>query len=61
MPTTRKAKEITQAEWRQLVNRLARHYFGMSAEEFETALKNGKLDEDRPEVMRVATLLPNGR
>jgi hypothetical protein len=62
VPTrVRKPRELSQDEWRKLVNKLAQHYFSMSADEFATALKAGRLDPDRPEVMRLAMLLPNGR
>jgi hypothetical protein len=57
----RKPRELTPNEWRSLVNRLTRHYFDMSADEFAKAVKAGKLDPDRPDVMRIAALLANGR
>ena len=59
------ARELTREDWRKLVNRLTRHYFGMDADEFSHALKAGEFgnpeDPERPEVMRIAMLLPNGR
>lgn len=46
-----------------MLDRQARQYLGMSGEEFARAWEAGELDQraDRPEVMRVAMLLPLGR
>ncbi len=49
-------------EWRALVGRAARHYLDMSADEFLQMWERGEFEQpDRPEVMRVAMLLPVGR
>jgi hypothetical protein len=52
----------TDQEWRALVDRAARHYLGMSADEFVQAWERGEfIDPDRPEILRVAMLLPVDR
>ena len=52
--------EATAEEGRAILDRAARRYLNMSAEEFIEAWNAGKFDDnpDRPEVMRVAMLLP---
>jgi hypothetical protein len=45
-----------------LVDRAARHYLNMSADEFLQAWEQGEFkDADRPAVLRVAMLLPIDR
>jgi hypothetical protein len=52
-------RELSDAEWEQLVDDKARQYFGISAREFERRLDAGEIDiDDDPDVMRVAMLLP---
>lgn len=55
--------EVSREEGRAVLDRQARQYLGMSGEEFARAWEAGELDQraDRPEVMRVAMLLPLGR
>ncbi len=51
-------RELSDAEWEQLVDDKARQYFGISAREFERRLDAGEMDIDGdPDVMRVAMLL----
>lgn len=59
-------KELTREEGWGLLDKQARRYLDMSAEEFIEAWEAGQFDADpdRPEVMHVAMLLPfvrNGR
>ncbi len=60
-------REITKEEGRELFDRNARHYLGISGEEFLRRWDAGEYDDpdDRskngPEVMRVASLLPFAR
>ena len=58
---TRKAKVLTRDEGRKLLDRQARRNLGISRREFvrKWDAKEFK-DPDRPEVMRVAFLLPFG-
>ena len=52
----------TDQEWRALVDRAARYYLDMGVDEFVQAWERGEFtDVDRPEVLRVAMLLPVGR
>lgn len=52
----------TSDEWRALVDRAARYYLNMSGEEFACAWERGDFENaDRPEVLRVALLLPIDR
>jgi hypothetical protein len=53
-------RELTREEGRALLDREARRYLDMSAEEFIRAWEAGKFDDDpdRPDVMYVAMLLP---
>lgn len=55
--------EVSAEEGHTILDRAARRYLGMSAEEFIAAWNAGKFDDDpdRPEVMRVAMLLPFAR
>lgn len=52
--------ELSREEGLTLLDRQARRYLGMSGDEFVQAWRDGKFDQqsDRPEVMRVAMLLP---
>lgn len=49
--------------YRAMLDRRARKYLGMSGDDFVRAWDAGELDgdPDRPEVMRVAMLVPLGR
>lgn len=51
---------LTPEEGWEVLDRQARRYLRMSGEEFIEAWRAGKFDDnpDRPEVMRVAMLLP---
>ena len=51
---------LTYQEGWEVLDRQARRYLDMSGEEFVEAWRAGKFDDnpDRPEVMRVAMLLP---
>ena len=51
---------LTREEGLRLLDDNARRYLGMSGEEFVRAWYGGVFDDDpdRPEVMRVASLLP---
>ena len=52
-------REATREEGRQMLERAARRYLKMGADEFIAAWKAGQIvDPDRPEVVRVAMLLP---
>lgn len=55
--------EVSAEEGHAILDRAARHYLGMSADEFVDAWNSGKFDDDpdRPEVMRVVMLLPFAR
>lgn len=59
----RAIQELSEQEARELLDKQARRYLGMSGEEFIRAWDAGEFDADpdRPEVMRVAMLLPLGR
>jgi hypothetical protein len=51
----------TEEEWQALVDRAARYYLGISGDEFVRAWERGEFENaDRPEVLRVAMLLPIG-
>ena len=56
-------RDLSPEEADELLDGLARHYLGMSGEEFRAAWEAGDFDADpdRPEVMRVAMLLGGGR
>jgi hypothetical protein len=62
-PTTNGRIHVSTAqEWRALVDRAARYYLNMSVDEFLDAWEHGRFENpDRPEVLRVALLLPVGR
>ncbi|MCX6023621.1 MAG: hypothetical protein NTZ05_18180 [Chloroflexi bacterium] len=51
---------LNRREARELFDREARHWLGMSGDEFVAAWEAGKFDDnpDRPEVMTVVLLLP---
>jgi hypothetical protein len=52
---------LTRDEGKKLLNRQARKHLGMSGREFARKWKAKQIkDPDRPEVMRVAFLLPFG-
>lgn len=55
--------ELSDDEALDLLDRRARHYLHMTGREFIEAWDAGKFkdDADRPEVMRVAVLIPFGR
>jgi hypothetical protein len=55
--------EVSQAEGRALLDRLAHDTLGMSGGEFAAAWESGAFDDDpdRPEIMRLVMLLPFGR
>lgn len=67
MATTRRGKTrqspfLTREEGWEILDEQARRYMGMSAEEFIRSWKAGEIeDPDRPEVMRVLSLLPLAR
>jgi hypothetical protein len=52
--------ELTEDQAWDIVDRRARQYLGMTADDFIRAWEAGEFDDDpdRPEVMRVAILLP---
>jgi hypothetical protein len=59
-------KELTLEEGRVLLDKQARRYLNMSGDEFVKRWEAGEFDDDpdRPEIMRVAMLIPfakNGR
>lgn len=56
-------RQVSEEEGPRLLDRAARHYLGMSGQEFAEAWEKGSFDDDpdRPEVMAVAMLLPFGR
>jgi hypothetical protein len=54
-------QELDAREGHELLDRQARRYLGMTAEEFQRAWEVGELDpEADPNVARVAMLLPFG-
>jgi hypothetical protein len=54
-------KVLSRDEGEKLLDRQARRYLGMSGKDFVRQWKAKKIkDPDRPEVMRVAFLLPFG-
>jgi hypothetical protein len=55
--------ELSPEEGKRLLDEQARRYLGMSGQEFVRAWSEGRFDDnpDRPEVMRVAMLLPFAR
>lgn len=55
--------ELTEEEEFEIFDRQARRYLGMSGEQYIEAWNAGAFDDDpdRPEVMRLAMLLPVGR
>lgn len=60
--TNGKARELTREEGRELFDRQAERYLGMSGDEFLRAWDAGAFeDPDSSEVMRIAMLLPLAR
>ena len=59
----KKVESMSQDEARELLDRQAQRYLGMSGAQFIAAWDAGQFagDPDRPEVMRVSMLLPFGR
>ena len=59
-PTNGQIRELTHEEGLALLDREARRYLQMTAEEFIRAWEAGEFDDDpdRPDVMYVAMLLP---
>jgi hypothetical protein len=55
--------ELSLHEGRELLDRAARRYLGISGDEFLERWERGDYDDDpdRPEVMRLAMLIPFGR
>jgi len=54
-----KIQELSREEGRKLLDEVAKHYLNMSADEFARRWDAGEfVGEERPEVMRVAMLLP---
>lgn len=52
-------EELSPAQAREVFDAAARHYLGMSGDEFVTAWKAGKFeDTERAEVLAVVMLLP---
>jgi len=59
---SRKTKVLTRKEGRKLLDQKAQEYLDISGEEFKRKWDAKEFtDPDRPEVMRVAFLLPFGR
>jgi DNA-directed RNA polymerase specialized sigma subunit len=58
--TNEHIRELTREEGRALLDREARRYLGMSADEFIQAWESGKFADnpDQSDVMYVALLLP---
>lgn len=57
-----KVHELTREEGLQVFDKAARHYLGISAEEFMRRWDAGEFaDDDRPEVVSVWMMLPLGR
>jgi hypothetical protein len=56
-------RELSEQEAHEVLDRAARFNLGLTGEEFVRAWEAGDFDSDpdRPEVMRVAMLLPFGR
>ncbi len=54
-------QELDAREGRELIDRQARRYLGMSGEDFVRAWERGELDPDHdPGVARVSMLIPFG-
>jgi hypothetical protein len=52
-------RRVSLAEGRDMLDRAARRYLGMSGDEFRDAYRTGRIDDpSRSDVMRVAMLLP---
>jgi hypothetical protein len=56
-------REVSAEDGPALLDRAARHYLGMSGDEFVAAWEAGSFDDDpdRPQVVAVAMLLPFAR
>jgi hypothetical protein len=54
-----RVEEATSEEWEAAIERAARHFLGMSADEFRRAYAAGELNPDRSDVLAVALLLPD--
>lgn len=61
--TNERVRDLTEVEGRELFDKAARFYLGISGEEFIERWKSGYYDEDPdvPNVVDVATLLPFAR
>jgi hypothetical protein len=61
--TNEQIEELNLQEGRTLFDRAARHYLKISGDEFLVRWECGEYDDDpdRPDVMRVAMLIPFGR
>lgn len=55
-------KELGPAEWQEMLDTMAQHYFAMTAEEFRAAWEAGDFDDDpcRPGAQKIAMLLKHG-
>lgn len=53
--------ELSRAEGCKLVDKRSRQLLNLSLDDFETRLKDGKLDLSDPKVQRVIMLLPFAR
>jgi hypothetical protein len=55
-------RELTPEQGRERLDKLARHYLKISADQFLSAWDRGDYrDEDRPDVLRVAMAIPFAR
>lgn len=54
-------RDLNADEAASLIDGLAQHYLGISGAEFQRAWEAGEFDDDpdRPEVMRIAILMPH--
>lgn len=55
-------QELGPADWKEMLDTMAQHYFQMNAEEFWAAWEAGEFDDDpcRPGVQKIAMLLERG-
>jgi len=59
---TNHAKILSRKEGRKLLDRQAKHYLGMSGQEFVRKWNEKKFkNPDRPEILQLAFLIPFGR
>lgn len=57
--TNSRVRTLSKLEGQRLLDRQAQRYLGMSGDEFVKAWRSGRFKkDDRPEVTRVAMLLP---